>query len=200
MTQSHRRYRLVPRLAVDAYPAGQAAQSVQPADFILTHGSGWFDGLIRFGQALRYRGPDRKYTRWNHAALIVNDAGDIIEADGGGVARANLSKYTSTEYYLVRVQASPEDRAEVVKFAEASVGGGYGTLTIVSIALTLATGAKFNFGVDGQQICSGLVARAEERTGVIFVDGTTGGPEDLREPSHMMPADLAKYYGVEPPT
>jgi hypothetical protein len=86
-----------------------------------------------------------------------------------------------------------------VAFAEASVGDPYGWLTIVSIGLTLVTGAKFNFNVDGQQICSGLVSRAEERTGVIFEDSASAGPKDLREPSHIMPADLAKYYDVEPP-
>jgi hypothetical protein len=38
-------------------------------------------------------------------------------------------------------------------------------------------------------ICSGLTARCQERTNAIF----------NRTPSHIMPADLAKYYGVEPP-
>jgi len=85
-----------------------------------------------------------------------------------------------------------------VAFGEASVGDPYGWPTIVSIGLTLVTGAKFNFNVDGQQICSGLVARAEERTGVIFADSQSNGPKDLREPSHIMPADLAMYYQVEP--
>jgi hypothetical protein len=60
----------------------------------------------------------------------------------------------------------------------------------VSIAYTLLTGGKFTFAIDGEAICSGLVARAMERTGAIF----------NRTPTHVMPADLAKYYDVEPPT
>jgi len=51
------------------------------------------------------------------------------------------------------------------------------------------TGAKFTFGIEGQMICSGLVARSQERTHAIF----------NRTPSHVMPADLAKYYQVDPP-
>ncbi len=62
-------------------------------------------------------------------------------------------------------------------------------MTIVSIALSLMMGGKFTFGFDGQAICSGLVARALERTSAIF----------NRDPAHIMPADLAKYFGVEPP-
>jgi hypothetical protein len=59
----------------------------------------------------------------------------------------------------------------------------------VSIALSLLTGAKLSFGFNGQLICSGLVARALERTTAIFED----------EPSHIMPAQLAKLYGAVPP-
>jgi hypothetical protein len=62
-------------------------------------------------------------------------------------------------------------------------------MNIVSIALSLITGGKFTFGFDGQAICSGLVARALERTNAIF----------NRDPEHIMPADLAKYFNVQPP-
>ena len=44
-------------------------------------------------------------------------------------------------------------------------------------------------GFAGQLICSGLVARALERTSVIFEE----------EPSHVTPAGLAKLFGVRPP-
>jgi hypothetical protein len=65
----------------------------------------------------------------------------------------------------------------------------YGYMTIVSIALSPITGGKLNIGYDGQMICSGLMARALERTTAIF----------NRTPSHIMPADLAKFFSVEPP-
>src|SRR5688500_20378531 len=51
----------------------------------------------------------------------------------------------------------------ISRFARHCVSTPYGFLTILSLALTLLTGAKINFGQDGSSICSGLVARSEER-------------------------------------
>lgn len=172
--------------------AGSVGAAMQSGDFILTHGRHWTSALIRVGQALRFRGRDRKYAYWNHAALVVDANGDIIEALGPspGVVRQNVSKYAPREYTVVRIKAAPDDRDEAVGFARACLGEPYGVLTIVSIALSLLTGTRFSFGFDGQMICSGLVARALERTRAIFT----------KEPSHIMPADLARAYGVVPPS
>lgn len=162
-----------------------------PGDFILTHGKTIISQLIRFGQRVRFRGQRRKYAWWNHAAMIVSADGDLVEALGAGVERTNLFKYKGTEYHLVRLNllATPHDRKQVVRFAEWCRGEEYGYVTVVSIALSLLTGAKFSFGFDGQQICSGLVARALERTDIIFD----------QSPSHVMPANLAEYFDIEPP-
>ena len=62
----------------------------------------------------------------------------------------------------------------------------YNNLATVSIGLSMLTGSKLAFYIDGRFVCSGLVARALERTGRIFD----------RDPSHIAPADLAKYYAV----
>ncbi len=127
--------------------------------------------------------------------MVVSESGNLIEALGAGVLRTHISKYGPAEYHLVRVGALPEDRRQAVDFAQWAAGGEerprerYGFLTIASIAFSLVTGGKFTFGFEGQEICSGLVARAMERTGAIF----------SRTPGHIMPADLAKYYQVEPP-
>ncbi len=191
-----REFNFVPRESVERWGAGEEAVEFEPGDFILTHGDAWTSKLIRFGQRLRIHGADRKYTHWNHAAVIVSDGGELIEALDRGVSRTHLSKYLEPEYHLVRIAASTEDRRQAVTFAEWAAGGPggdgrqrYGFLTIASIAYTLLTGGKFTFGIEGQTICSGLVARAMERTGAIF----------NRTPTHIMPADLAKYYAVEPP-
>jgi hypothetical protein len=160
-------------------------------DFILTHGASIFSWLIRVGQGLRFWGADRRYTWWNHAALIISDDGALVEALGAGVQQTDLTRYTATEYHLVRLGdlADDHDRDQVVAFGRWCLGEEYGWTTIVSITLSLLTGVKFSFGFDGQSICSGLVARALERTNVIFD----------RSPSHIMPADLAMRFRVEPP-
>jgi uncharacterized protein YycO len=177
---------------VRRYGPGEKADPAdyRPGDFILTHGSAFFSWLIRFGQSLRFRGEDSKFAYWNHAAMIVSSSGDLVEALGAGVSRTHLDKYTPKEFHLVSVEgiANDHDREQAVKFAEWCVGLPYGYMNIVSIALSLITGGKFTFGFDGHAICSGLVARALERTNAIF----------NRTPSHIMPADLAKYFNVDP--
>jgi len=161
----------------------------RPGDFILTHGDQWTSRLIRFGQSLRFRGDKEKYTYWNHTALIVDHTGTIVEALGTGVAIRSIHDYEPTQYTVVRIEASDEDRTEAATFARTCVGAEYGWLTIVSIALSLLTGGGLAFAIDGQLICSGLVARSLERTTAIF----------KHDPARIMPAELAEIYDVDPP-
>lgn len=175
---------------VQRFGPGEAALELKPADFILTHGSSMMGRLIRVGERLRYRGPDRKYARWNHVALLVDADGGLIEADERGVHCADITKYEAVEYYLVRIQVSDEARTHAVQFAEWCLRERLGRLTFVSIALTLLTGSKLDFGLDGQETCSGLVARSLEHAGIIMET----------DPSRVMPSDLARQFQVEPPT
>ena len=164
---------------------GREAQGFEPGDFILTKSSGFLSSLIRTGQLIRFKG---KYAKWTHAALIVSKDGDLIEASGRGVARSHLSQYKKNEYHLIRLgeMADEKDRQKMVNFAEWCLRYEYGHLTILSISLCLITGWKFIFGMDKRIICSALVARALERTRVIFD----------KNPSFIMPADLAKYFRI----
>jgi uncharacterized protein YycO len=168
----------------------EAVPIAQPGDFILTHSAGIYGGLIRFGEALRYWGKDKLFAHWSHAAIFVDEDGNIIEALGSGVQKRNISVYRGTEYVVVHLPPAtvPLDRKEVVDFAEFCLNDDYGWMTIVNIGLCLLTGATFSFGIDGQQICSALVARCLERIGEIFPEA---------EPWHIMPADLAKHFSVQ---
>ena len=161
----------------------------KPGDFILTHGDEWTSRLIRFGQSLRFRGDRAKYTYWNHTALVIDREGMMVEALGAGVAQRSIHDYEATQYTVVRIEASDEDRAEAARFAKSCVGASYGWVTIASIAFSLVTGGKFAFAIDGQLICSGLVARSLERTTAIF----------KHDSGRIMPAELAEIYKVDPP-
>jgi hypothetical protein len=186
---SKRAWSAVHARSVQSFGPGEQVVNPCPGDFILTHGTSWTSRMIRFGQTLRYRGPDKIFTRWNHAAIFTNEEGDIIEALGGGVQQRNISVYRQTEYHVVHLENVVDiNRTHEVEFGQACLKDHYGWLTILSIALSLLTGSKLGFGVDGQEICSALVARCLERTGEIF-------PTD---PWHIMPADLAKYFNVQP--
>jgi hypothetical protein len=172
---------------INKFAPGQEVQDPACGDFLLTHGNSWTSQLIRFGQTLRYTGEDRVFTRWNHAAIFVAENGDIVEALGGGVQRRNVAVYKDTEYHVVRLQTFLDiNRQHEAAFALACLNDRYGFLTLLSIGLSLLSGSKLGFGVDGQEICSALVARCLERTGKIF----------QQDPWHMTPADLAKHYDV----
>jgi hypothetical protein len=188
-------FQAVPREGVERFAAGDEPSIFVPGDFILTRNQSVVAKVIRFGQRLRIHGADRTYCWTSHAAMIVSEQGDLIEALSPGSMRTHISKYRSDEYVVVHTGASEHDRAQAVAFAEHTAGlraqarQRYGFLTILSIALMMLTGGKFVFAVDGQTICSGLVARCQERCGVIF----------SRTPTHVYPADLAKYYGIPTP-
>jgi hypothetical protein len=77
------------------------------------------------------------------------------------------------------------NRVHEVEFARARLNDHYGWLTIISIALCLFTGSKIGFGVDGQEIWLPVVLNAQ-------------GKSSLQTLGTFMPADLAKYFNVQP--
>jgi hypothetical protein len=181
----------VERRAVETFGPGQGAEVWTAGDILLTHGDATISRLIRFGERLRIHGDDRAYCWFNHAALVVNDDGDLAEALSKGVLPTNASKYLPRSYTVVRPDITAADAEELVAFANWVLDhhDSYGWPTIASIALSVLTGSKFTFFVEGTFICSGFVARAMERTGAIF----------NLDPVHITPADLAKYYNALPP-
>ncbi len=177
-----------PALPPEHVAPGRTAEGFQPGDFVLVDVKGIRGLLIKFGQRLRLRGDDHRYVRWSHAALIVDTDGTLIEAVGTGVREYPLAKYDEKDYLVVRIVASAENRTEIVNFARWALERGcrYNALAIVSIGLSMLTGSKLAFFMEGRFVCSGLVARALERSDRIFD----------RDPVHIAPADLAKYYSA----
>lgn len=174
--------------SVEAYGPGEQASGARPGDFILTHSPHLVSRLIRVGQRLRMRGPDRAFAHWSHCAIVVDAEGGLVEAEARGVQRAPFSKYRAIEYHLVRLggEVSEEQRAAAAAFAAGCVGEPFGFGELAAISLSLLTGLRFDFGHEAHDICSGLVARALERAGARFD----------RPADQMLPADLAKAYGA----
>lgn len=175
---------------VARYDSGEGQGRPVPGDFILTHRKALYSFMVSRGQRLRFRGPRKPYAHWSHVALISSPEGEIIEARNQGVILNHLSEYQDVEYHYVHVDLEARDREQAVSFARACVGQRYGWTTIASLAIMLATGCHFQFGFDGTEICSGLVARALERGPCIFP----------KAPNTMMPADLAEYFDIQPLT
>jgi hypothetical protein len=169
-----------------AAPPGVERYGLQ-GDFVLVHTRDWASKLIRFGQRVRFRGARRPFAYWNHAAIFVDGSGNMVEADWR-VSVVSIYGYRRLDYVVVRRNMTDEDREKAAECALDMVGHKYGIAVIFSAVLRLLTNTRIEFGVDGHPICSALVARALD-----------GRPTFMpRDPSHMLPADLAEMYGVLP--
>lgn len=179
--------------ALERAGPGESAARFDRGDFVLVAGDHFNSWLIRLGQGLRsvrVREADDRYVKWTHAALLVDRDGCLIEAVGPGVRRWHLDHYRGDDYVVVRLQdVSDEDRDQVVRFAESVVRrrARYSRLQTVSMGLSLLTGSRLTFFIDGQFVCSGLVACALQRTGAIFD----------RDAARITPAYLARYFHAD---
>jgi uncharacterized protein YycO len=174
---------------VKRFGPGESAEACQPGDFILTHRKEVYSFLIALGQKwFVFHGQDKPFAHWSHAALIASTDGAIIEALGKGVVRHTLEEYKDIEYHYVHVDMDDHDRRQAVAFAQACVGQRYGWVTIASIGFWLLTKSRLQIGLNGTEICSGLVARSLERGKYIF----------QKSPNTIMPGDLAKQFEIYP--
>jgi hypothetical protein len=124
---------------------------------------------------------------WNHAALIVSESGDLVEALArSGATRSHVSKYLHTQRTLVRTHAVPRDRAEILNYADRVVGEPYGLLNDACIFVSYLTGCKLNIATRGHVMCAGLVGNAQLRAGAYF----------SQMADWLAPADLALAYNV----
>ncbi len=171
------------------YGRGHSVVKPRPGDFLLIHGECWISALVYSLQRLRFRGEDRRYNYWSHVALVANARGRIIEVVPGGVVARSVEKYRSWDYHYVHVNAFEPDRRDAVSFAESCVGQPYSVAGLLGLCLAVLTRGLVPLADRGQQSCAALVVRALAReTGAIFP----------RTPPDMMPADLAKHYGITP--
>lgn len=166
-------------------PAGTDATTFEPGDFLLTRGDYWSSRIIRLGQRFRF---PKEFARYNHAALVLDSNGSIVEALGQGIVKRHVSEYRPKNYYLVKIEASDEDREQIVRYAESVLEARYryGWLTIVSVGLSLLTGSSLVFARASTAICSGFVSDALVRAGYVFP----------KPPAFMVPADLAEFFDI----
>src|SRR6266700_1243181 len=125
---------------------------LKPGDFIVTHGTDFFDRLIQ----------DFTVSRWKHAALIVSSEGNLIEVVTKGIQKSTLAKYKHEEFYVVDIDMSSDDRKEVIEYADfmSKKHITYGFLTIASIAFKIITNSRLVIKLDGTLICSEFVAKS----------------------------------------
>ena len=168
------------------YKAGEQAPKYVPGDFILVSSTGILAKFIRLGQFIRYHGKMKPFSHWNHAAMIIDEDGTIVEAIGRGVVTNNITDYKDVEYYYVSTKLNKQSRDQAVAACKSFLKDKYAWLTIFSIALELLFGVKMQMTNDNAMICSAVVGQSLWAGGVIFD----------QNPYQMMPADLASAFNV----
>jgi len=168
------------------YSAGETAPAYVPGDFILVSTKGILAKFIRLGQIIRYHGKMKPFSHWNHAAMVVDTDGTIVEAVGRGVVYSNVSEYNDVEYYYVKTKLNKQSREQTVAAAKSFIKDKYGWVTIISIAFELLTGIKLQFTNNNTMICSAVVGQSLWAGGIIFDTN----------PYQIMPADLASAFNI----
>jgi hypothetical protein len=178
-------------VAVSRYPPGQAPEHFVPGDFTLHRATAnkgrqgattTLGKLIQAGERRRFGNSD--FARWTHSTLIVSAGGDICEAIESGVALEHIDKYRGSDYVVVHVSASEQQRELACGFARTRVGDRYGIVNFIGLGVQALFGWNLSVHMDGQFICSGLVSRATEK----YIEAYPRSPED------MMPGDLAYFW------
>lgn len=171
---------------VTRFLPGAEPTTFTPGDFFVVcdYNEDLLGRLIRAGERIRFGNTD--YARWSHSGLIVGSDGTIVEANAAGVQNKNISEYVNSDYVIISPKTTVAQRKLAVAFAEEQVGATYGVLNFIALGFQVTFGVNLSVHIDGQFICSGLVARATEK----YIVGYDRSPED------MMPADLIAYYKV----
>ena len=168
---------------------GESICDPRPGDIILVRGIGWLGRFIRSFERMRFRSDeDRPFAHWSHAAIIVSRSGLLVEVLHHGVVLSKLDKYRDQEFHYVFLDLSDADRKGAAGYACACLRQKYGVWSFLLLALSLLAGDRLRIPDGGQQGCAALIVRALQRAGMTFARG----------PADMMPADLAKRFGIFP--
>jgi uncharacterized protein YycO len=164
---------------------------MKEGDIVLFHGPNFYSRLIRFGQALRFRGDRKRFAHWNHVAIVVGFEDDepvIVEAVSEVRKGKIWDNYNLIDYEIEFVSPllNDSDRLQVIDYCNRQVGDEYDWVEIISLAVRCLFGGSLSIKFSESHICSGLVGEALERAGYDFG----------REASDLMPADIAEFFGV----
>lgn len=118
--------------------------------------------------------------------MVVGRNGLLVEVLHSGVTLSQLEKYRDQDYCYVRLDLSDADRKNAASYACACLRQKYGVSSFLWFAASLLAGDRLRIRDRGQQGCVALIVRALQRAGVKFE----------RQAPDMMPADLAKHFGV----
>jgi hypothetical protein len=112
----------------------------------------------------------------------------VVDVDTGGVDLCHIREYRKVDVCCVRLRLDLAARDAVSLYARQYVGQSYDVKGFLWLALSVLLGDRLRVPDTGKPGCTSLVVRALERGGLRFD----------RPAPEMMPADLAKKFGVLP--
>ena len=152
------------------------SEPLLPGDFVLTHGDTLLDRLTQIAT----------HSQWNHAALITDISGELVEATAKGLRTGSLESYNSNRFLVRITDFTSADRVRMVNYAKMMLGlhESYGILTIISIVFKILTHSRLVVTLDKTLICSQFVANC------LFI----GGYPWTRDTTLITPADLFNTF------
>lgn len=133
---------------------------------------------------------------YDHAFIVVDDEGAIVEAEPGGARHNRIDDYEGHRIALNLGETTTADQRRIIaQAATDAVGEPYNTLGIIddgleSLGARWAWLAKYAAG-DGEVLCSQLVAVCGRKAGLDWLCGKA-------YPGEVTPADLARRPGMQP--
>ena len=162
-----------------------------PGDVGWADQNGFIPDWIRFAQKRKYHGSPAAL--YNHCFLVVGAHGELIQANGNGMGRGNVSDYVGQDVAYRRPPYIGIQQAAAVSAMEELLydHDQYGWVAIACGALALLTGTKVRFGVKDTLICSGAVSYALTRA-----DIDVGDDSDWNSPADVMQYAIAGNWQV----
>ena len=159
--------------------------AITAGDVILTgkKSQGAVSVAIKIGEALRGH---RKEARFSHCLLALDSDGTLIEAAAKGVRVTSVGALHEGDWEHIPVGVAEHDMRQIRVFCDAVLEARwkYGFATFAGLALYCLTGGQLCVQKAGTAICSGLVAEALTRAGVVWE----------RPPYACMPADIYEHF------
>jgi hypothetical protein len=169
-------------------PPGEIVTGLRRGDVLLIRTPSLLGWAIRLFARIRFGRDDRRYCFWSHTAMVISDFDHVIHVDSYGAVICHIEEYRRTDFCCVRLRLSLAARDDMSDYARRCAGQPYDLAGFFRLALSVLLGDRLRVPDSGRPGCTSLIVHALERAGLTFE----------RRASELMPADLAKRFGVLP--
>ena len=175
---------IAPPATIQWHLPNGAWPTIQPADILIVQRKGIVGDFVRFGAWIR---PLNRPYSWATHNAFADTSLTVIQELGRGSVQTPLSDLDPCLVAIVRIKATPAQKASAIAFETWTLNSAYDWLSIVGDGVDDITGLHVAIATYGTSVCSSSVGRAAERMGLI---------PDRVSPA-IQPPDMARYWGIE---